>query len=131
MTVAIPDDGEPLQLGSPEHLHLAWRILAGGAPQAAAALVDVACNGIGAPRVAAAKTILEMTGFKTPDVVPVLPPEHDLATSSAMTGDSPAARIRSRLAALVVDNTPAAAPDLDDLVVSDPEVVDGTVADQG
>src|SRR6476659_6165443 len=98
MTLAIPDAGEPLQLGSPEHLHLAWRILDGGA---------------------------------TPDVVPVLPPEHDLAASSAMTGDSPAARIRSRLAALVVDNTPAAAPDLDDLVVSDPEVVDGEVVDQG
>lgn len=138
MTVAIPDptgnqEKPYLELGTPEHLHTAWRILAGGAPKAAAALVDVAVNGsVPGARVAAAKTILEMTGFKSPDVVPVLPPEHDQATSSTLAGDSPAARIRNRLAAFTaLPPEPSRMPDLEDLVPEQPDVIDAEVVEGG
>jgi hypothetical protein len=103
-------------------------VLAGSAPDAAAALVDVANNSpVPGARVAAAKTILEMTGFKSPDTVPVLPPEHDRA-GTATVADSPADRIRNRLAALANPAPePMSMPTIEELATQDPEVVDAVV----
>lgn len=142
MTVAVPEkrDRGPerrnydhLVTGGPAELHLAWRLLAGNAPEAAAALVDVAMNSpVPGARVAAAKTILEMTGFKTPDTVQVLPPEHDQA-AVVVAGDSPTARIKNRLAALREErDAPLDAPTMDDLR-PEGDVIDAVVveSDQG
>jgi hypothetical protein len=116
------------KLGGPGDLHVAWMVLAGSAPDAAAALVDVANNSpVPGARVAAAKTILEMTGFKSPDTVPVLPPEHDRA-GTATVGDSPADRIRNRLASLANPAPePMSMPTLEELATQDPNVVDAVV----
>lgn len=143
MTLAVPDPpsrryrtstGTQIKLGGPGELHLAWSILAGNAPEAAAALVDVAVNGtVPGARVAAAKTLLEMTGFKSPDTVQVLPPEHDQA-AAVIAGDSPTARIHNRLAALRAErDAPPDAPTMEDLRPDGSEVIDAEVVepDQG
>lgn len=116
------------KLGGPPDLHVAWMVLAGSAPDAAAALVDVANNSpVPGARVAAAKTILEMTGFKSPDTVPVLPPEHDRA-GTATVGDSPADRIRNRLKGLAdAPPEPSLMPTIEELRPQDPGVVDAVV----
>src|SRR5690349_18382304 len=142
MTMAVPEPGgspsfdgprrlRKLPRGGPTDLHLTWRLLAGSAPDAAAALIDVAKNGpVAGARVAAAKAILEMTGFRAADSLPVLPPEHDLA-GPATVGDSPAARIRSRLDALAAPRQESSlAPTLDDLTPPGPDdVIDAEVVE--
>lgn len=117
------------KLGGPEDLHTAWRVLAGGAADAARSLVDIAENcPVPGARVRAAQLVLEMTGFRAADTIQVLPPEHDQAALTA-DGDSSAARIQARLDALTSPAPePSAVPSLDDLapvIVVDADVIDG------
>jgi hypothetical protein len=129
--MTLAERRDPAKLGGPTDLHMTWRILAGGSSTCAQVLLDIAENGrVEASRVAAAKTVLEMAGFKSPDTVQILPPEFDGAVAAAGVGESPAARIRSRMAALAM-----AAPDDPDtvdaeiVVLSEPDVVEAEVVD--
>lgn len=98
MTLARRD---PPNLGTPADLHQTWRILAGGAQSCAETLIGIAQNGrLEADRIKAAVAVLQMTGFKAPDTVQVLPPDIDPTGAATAGGDSPAARIRNRLATL-------------------------------
>lgn len=125
--------------GGPEEIQDAWRILAGGAPTAAAALVDIATYGKSeVARVQASTAILDRVGLATPKerpdvyftVVPKEFGEHNLTQQL-----SPAEVIRKRLkdlkgptAALVAaqgsDQAMAEALGLDDWQGEDAEVVD-------
>jgi len=118
-------------LGGPTDLHMTWRILAGGASTCADVLIDIAVNGrVEASRVSAAKTVLEMAGFKSPDTVQILPPEYDGALTSTGAGESPAARIRNRMAALAASTAvDSDAVDAEIVVVDDTEIVDAEIAD--
>ena len=87
--------------GGPGEIQTAWRILAGGAPVAATALVDIAENGRSElARVQASTAILDRVGLGTPKeihhrVVPTDAEEHGHTQQL-----SPAEVIRARLAKL-------------------------------
>lgn len=123
-----------LALGGPADLHQTWKILAGGAQTCAEVLIDIAQNGrVEASRVGAAKTVLEMAGFKSPEVLNVLPPEYDGAAAPAGAGESPSARLRSRLASLRAASQAEEDDDIAEaeIVVVDEggEVIDAVIAD--
>jgi hypothetical protein len=91
----------PVSTGGPEDIQTAWKILAGGAPVAAAALVDIAENGKSEiARVTASTAILDRVGLATPKERPsvtfnVIPKE---AQEYGITQQlSPAEVIRARL----------------------------------
>jgi hypothetical protein len=91
----------PVKTGGPEDIQTAWKILAGGAPVAAAALVDIAENGKSElARVQASTAVLDRVGLATPKERPsvtfaVIPKE---AQEYGITQQiSPAEVIRSRL----------------------------------
>lgn len=121
-----------LDLGGPDNLHTAWRVLAGSAADAAASLVEVATTSpVPGARVRASQLILEMVGFRAADTIQVLPPEHDQAVVAG-DGDTSAARIRARLETL--GGGPATAtplPTLDQLATPDPEpvIVDAVIVE--
>lgn len=88
-------------LGGPEDIQTAWKLLAGGAPVAAAALVDIAENGKSElARVQASTAVLDRVGLATPKERPsvtfaVIPKE---AQEYGITQQiSPAEVIRARL----------------------------------
>lgn len=87
--------------GGPDDIQDAWRLLAGGAPIAANALIDIAENGKSeVARVQASTAILDRVGLAPPKEIHfrVVPQEYD------QKGDvlqlSPAEIIRNRLAEL-------------------------------
>lgn len=88
--------------GGPPDIQTAWRILAGGAPVAAAALVDIAENGKSElARVQASNAVLDRVGLATPKERPsvhfaVIPAEYGQAGIGAQQL-SPAEVVRSRL----------------------------------
>ncbi|HEX8321578.1 hypothetical protein [Longimicrobium sp.] len=88
----------PAVQGGPEHIQTAWKVLAGGAPVAASALVDIAENGKSeVARVQAATAILDRVGLAPPKevhfrVVPQEAEDYGLTTQL-----SPAEVIRKRL----------------------------------
>ncbi|HEX6681293.1 MAG TPA: hypothetical protein VF062_00745 [Candidatus Limnocylindrales bacterium] len=134
MTLAERRNGPVL--GGPGDLHMTWKTLAGGARSCAEVLIDIAQNerAPSASRVTAAKTVLEMVGFKTPDVVPILPPDVDPAGAPAGAGESPSARIRSRIASLAAASRAGADDEIADaeiVVVDDEghEVIDAVIED--
>jgi hypothetical protein len=132
----------PKKHGGPEDVQTAWKILAGGAPVAAAALVDVAENGKSeVARVQAASAVLDRVGLATPKEVHfrVVPAEaEEFGIDQKL---SPAQVIRARLKELqgptqaLVDPLAAAAgpaeaeawaaSQSDDGVIYDAEVLDG------
>jgi hypothetical protein len=87
--------------GGPDDVQTAWRILAGGAPTAAAALVDIADHGKSElARVQASQAILDRVGLATPKERPmvsftVIPKEFNEAP--LMEQLSPAEVVRQRL----------------------------------
>jgi hypothetical protein len=126
----------PPKKGGPPDIQDAWRVLAGGAPVAAAALVDIAEHGKSeVARVQASTAILDRVGLAPPKeihfrVVPSDAEEHGLTQQL-----SPAEVIRKRLAdlkgptaALVSgqgqDAAMAEALGLDDWQGQDTEIVD-------
>lgn len=125
---------EPGRLGTPADLHTTWRVLVGGAQECAEILIGIARNGRNdGHRVTAAKTVLEMAGFKTPDTINVVPTEYDQAAAPAGEGTSPAARLRSRLETLAA--TEAEDADVVDAVVvqvvqEDGEIIDAVIEDE-
>lgn len=102
---AIPDGmaGKfPVKQGGPPEIQTAWKILAGGAPVAAAALVDIAENGKSElARVQASQAVLDRVGLATPKERPsvtfhVVPKEFNEVGIGAQQL-SPAEVIRGRL----------------------------------
>jgi len=94
----------PVSTGGPEDIQTAWKILAGGAPVAAASLVDIAENGKSEmARVTASMAVLDRVGLATPKERPsvtfaVIPKE---AQEYGITQQISAAEvIRDRLKAL-------------------------------
>lgn len=89
-------------LGGPEDIQTAWKLLAGGAPTAAAALVDIAEHGKSElARVQASTAILDRVGLATPKERPsvtfaVIPKEFDQVGIGAQQLD-PAEVVRARL----------------------------------
>jgi hypothetical protein len=92
----------PAVQGGPEDIQTAWRLLAGGAPVAAAALVDIAEHGKSElARVQASTAILDRVGLATPKerptvIFPVIPEEFGKIGIGAEQ-ISPAEVVRSRL----------------------------------
>jgi hypothetical protein len=92
----------PVKAGGPEEIKTAWKILAGGAPIAAAALVDIAEHGKSeVARVQASQAVLDRVGLATPKERPsihfqVIPKEYDEIGIGAQQL-SPAEVVRSRL----------------------------------
>lgn len=83
--VSVPDSMNP-DFGGPTHIQEAWRRLAGGAPAAVKALLDVAENSESdTARVMAAKAVLDRVGLGAgPEiVVQTVPAEFDRAASSS------------------------------------------------
>lgn len=87
--------------GTPVEIQTAWKILAGGSPVAAAALVDIADHGKSEiARVQASTAILDRVGLATPKERPevhftVIP--HEMEEHPAVGVLTPAEVIRSRL----------------------------------
>jgi hypothetical protein len=118
--------------GGPEDLQDAWKIIAGGAPIAARALIRIADKGrVEAARVAAAKTLLEFAGFGSKEipVVRVLPPEYDQAAPKSENRVPAAQQIRERMALLQKPAFDPAAADLADLVSEGDEVVEAELVE--
>lgn len=124
----------PAKTGGPDDIQTAWKILAGGSPVAAAALVHIAEHGKSEiARVQASQAVLDRVGLATPKERPsvvfsVIPQEFNEVGVGAQHL-SPAEVIRDRLAALhelqgglVPDN--AAAPDWQQAQGDDTEPVD-------
>jgi hypothetical protein len=92
----------PVKQGGPGDIQTAWKILAGGAPVAAAALVDIAENGKSEiARVQASQAVLDRVGLATPKERPsvhftVIPKEYDEVGIGAAKL-SPAEVVRGRL----------------------------------
>lgn len=92
----------PVKNGGPADIQTAWKILAGGAPVAAAALVDIAENGKSeVAKVQAAQAVLDRVGLATPKERPsvhftVIPKEYD-EHGIGPTKLSPADVVRGRL----------------------------------
>jgi hypothetical protein len=92
----------PVKTGGPQDIQTAWKILAGGAPVAAAALVDIAENGKSElARVQASQAVLDRVGLATPKERPsvhftVIPKEYE-EHGIGPTQLSPAEVIRGRL----------------------------------
>lgn len=92
----------PVKQGGPQDIQTAWKILAGGAPVAAAALVDIAENGKSEiARVQASQAVLDRVGLATPKERPsvtfhVVPKEFNEVGIGAQQL-SPAEVIRGRL----------------------------------
>lgn len=92
----------PVKQGGPGDIQTAWKILAGGAPVAAAALVDIAENGKSElARVQASQAVLDRVGLATPKERPsvtfhVVPKEFNEVGIGAQQL-SPAEVIRGRL----------------------------------
>lgn len=122
---------EPGKLGTPADLHTTWRVLVGGAQECAEILINIARSGRNdGHRVTAAKTVLEMAGFKTPDTINVVPTEYDQAAAPAGEGTSPAARLLSRLETLAAAETEDADvvdADVVRVVQEDGEIIDAVV----
>lgn len=123
----------PAKQGGPDDIQTAWKILAGGAPVAAAALVDIAEHGKSeVARVQAATAVLDRVGLATPKERPqvtfaVIPKEFDQAGITQQI--SPAEVVRSRLKELgeVMSHAPDADPQVPDWVaqqVDDSQPVD-------
>jgi hypothetical protein len=99
-------------LGGPDEIQTAWKLLAGGAPTAAAALVDIAEHGKSElARVQASTAILDRVGLATPKERPsvtfaVIPKEFDAIGIGAEQLD-PAEVVRSRLKELAAAGPPA------------------------
>jgi hypothetical protein len=96
--------------GGPTDIQTAWTILAGGAPSAATALLDVANNGRSElARVTAATAILDRVGLVgKPDVQIAVIPQEVLAANRAEQTESLADVVRARLKALApvaIENT--------------------------
>jgi hypothetical protein len=92
----------PVKTGGPVDIQTAWKILAGGAPVAAAALVDIAENGKSElARVQASNAVLDRVGLATPKERPqvtfhVVPKEfNEVGIGSQQL--APAEVIRGRL----------------------------------
>lgn len=92
----------PVKTGGPPDIQTAWKILAGGAPVAAAALVDIAENGKSElARVQASQAVLDRVGLATPKERPsvtfhVVPKEfNEVGIGAQQLG--PAEIIRGRL----------------------------------
>lgn len=84
-TVQVPDAMNP-DFGGPTHIQEAWRRLAGGAPAAVRALLDVAENSESdTARVMAAKAVLDRVGLgAAPEiVVATVPSEFDRAAAGS------------------------------------------------
>jgi hypothetical protein len=92
----------PAKQGGPQDIQTAWKILAGGAPVAAAALVDIAEHGKSElARVQASQAVLDRVGLATPKERPsvtfhVVPKEFNEVGIGAQQL-SPAEVIRGRL----------------------------------
>lgn len=92
----------PVKQGGPQDIQTAWKILAGGAPVAAAALVDIAEHGKSEiARVQASQAVLDRVGLATPKERPsvtfhVVPKEFNEVGIGAQQL-SPAEVIRGRL----------------------------------
>lgn len=122
--------------GTPEHIQDAWRILAGGAPVAAAALVDIAEHGNSElARVQASTAILDRVGLAPPKEIHHRVVPHEVEDHAGAQLLSPAEVIRKRLkdlkgptAALMqggqADAVMAEALGLDDYAATDHEVID-------
>jgi hypothetical protein len=101
----------PVKSGGPDEIQTAWKILAGGAPVAAAALVDIAENGKSEiARVQASQAVLDRVGLATPKERPsvtfaVIPKEFDSVGIGAQQLD-PAEVVRSRLKELAASGPP-------------------------
>jgi hypothetical protein len=128
----------PAKSGGPEDIQTAWKILAGGAPVAAAALVDIAEHGKSeVARVQAATAVLDRVGLATPKERPqvtfaVIPKEFDQAGITQQI--SPAEVIRGRLKELsaVMSHAPDADSQMPDWVaeqVDDSQPVDAELVD--
>lgn len=111
-----PDDTGtklPTALGGPDEIQTAWKILAGGSPVAAAALVEIAEHGKSElARVQASTAILDRVGLATPKERPsvtfaVIPKEFDSVGIGAQQLD-PAEVVRSRLKELAQAAPPSA-----------------------
>lgn len=136
--MALDDDGTklPAVQGGPDDIQTAWKILAGGSPVAAAALVEIAEHGKSEiARVQAAQAVLDRVGLATPKERPsvvfsVIPKEFNEIGIGAQQL-SPAEVIRDRLAALhelqggLVPATAGQSPDWQD----DAEPVDAELVD--
>jgi hypothetical protein len=99
-------------LGGPDDIQTAWKLLAGGAPTAANALVHIAENGKSElARVQASTAILDRVGLATPKERPsvtfaVIPKEFDSHGVGTQQLD-PAEVVRSRLKELAQAAPPA------------------------
>jgi hypothetical protein len=132
MTLANRPERDTSDHGGPEDLQDAWKILAFGAPIAARALIQVAEKGrVEAARVAAAKTLLEFTGFGTKEVpvMRLVPMEYDHAAPKSDSHVSPAEQIRLRMAQLAKPAFEAEDNNLDDLVSEGDEVVEAELVE--
>jgi len=99
--VSVPDSMNP-EFGGPQHIQEAWRRLAGGAPAAVKALLDVAENSESdTARVMASKAILDRIGLgAAPEiVVQTVPAEYDRAAGGT-EHVPPSVLVHQRLAAL-------------------------------
>lgn len=114
------------RFGGPTDIQDAWRVLAGGAAIAATTLVQISEKGKSeSSRVAASKTILEMTGFGGRDVIPVriVPSQFDptATVSDGRVPDSEIIRQRMELlAAPTYDPNDADDSVIDAVLVEEP-----------
>lgn len=115
-------------LGGPEDIQTAWKLLAGGAPTAAGALIHIAEHGKSElARVQASTAILDRVGLATPKERPsvtfaVIPKEFDQVGVGAQQLD-PATVVRARLKELA-QAAPTPTGPTPQPWESDPEVID-------
>lgn len=112
--------------GGPAHIQEAWRRLAGGAPAAVQALLDVAGNSESdTARVMAAKAILDRVGLgAAPEiVVQTVPAEYDRAAGGT-EHTPPSVLVQQRLQALRDASRMQYAEE-----TGDPEIVEATIVE--
>jgi hypothetical protein len=122
---AVVIRSEPVELGTPEDIQKAWRMLAGGASHAAQTLVDISRFGRSeVARVQASMTILDRVnlGTRSDIVVRAVPAEFDQAASPD-DSVSPTELLKRRLAQLAAAELEPAESDTEFGDVIDAEIV--------
>ena len=114
----------PRKQGGPDDVRDAWRLLAGGAPVAATALIDIAEHGKSEiARVQASTAILDRVGLAPPKEVTFRVQPHEGGETQQL---SPAEIVRNRLQELRAGTLAiaAAAVDTEAEQITDAEIVD-------
>lgn len=123
--VSVPDSMNP-DFGGPQHIQEAWRRLAGGAPAAVKALLDVAENSESdTARVMASKAILDRIGLgAAPEiVVQAVPVEYD-RSAGVSEHTPPSVLVQQRLQALRDASKMQYADD-----TGDPDIIEATIVE--